>query len=246
MNENLRRVTVQTCPTYQSDNGVAKYLFKIKKDYCGEDLSKLTAYLKIRFQDESTDKILISDSLVNGETLTLTFTVSDAVTRVAGEAKCQLCFENADGSVTVNTEIFPVEILDSIEVESYGQTILPSAIRLLQTQLSEKIDEMNKRIDSVNKAVIIKPVFVAAANFVNGEQLLALTGAKEDSVITFSPKTNALAVKNAGIYISGQDTDTVSIKYVTAPSSDFTLYFFVANKIEEESQAQTAQTEASE
>lgn len=236
MNDDLRRVTVQTCPTYQSDNGVAKYLFKIKKNYCGEDLSELTAYLKIRFQDESTDKIFITDSLVDGDTLILTFTVSDAVTRVAGEAKCQLCFENADGSVTVNTEIFTVEILDSIEVESYGQTILPSAIRLLQTRLSEKIAEMNERIDSVNKAVIIKPVFVAAANFINGEQLLALTGAKEESVITFSPKTNALTVKNAGIYISGQGDDYVAIKYTVEPTSDFTLNFFVANKIEQQAE----------
>lgn len=236
MNDDLRRVTVQTCPAYQSDNGVAKYLFKIKKNYCGEDLSKLTAYLKIRFQDESTDKILITDTSVREDILILTFTVSDAVTRVSGEAKCQLCFENADGSVTVNTEIFTVEILDSIEVESYGQTILPSAIRLLQTRLSEKIAEMNERIDSVNKAVIIKPVFVSAANFINGEQLLALTGAKEDSVITFSPKTNALTVKNAGIYISGQGDDYVAIKYTVEPTSDFTLNFFVANKIEQQAE----------
>lgn len=233
MSENLRRVTVESCPTYNTDNGVGSYVFTVNGICNGIDLSSLTAYLKIRFQDESTDKILLSDVTKKEDDLIINFVVSDAFSRVAGKASCQLSFENVDGSVIVNTEVFTVEILDSIEVESYGQTILPSAIRLLQTKLGEQIAEMNEKINSLNKSVFLTQVFVSANNFSQNEQTLYLEGVKENSVVTFSPADNHSVVNTAGVYISGQYSDAVTLTCAQKPTGDFTLNFFVANAVEE-------------
>ncbi len=232
MDENLRRVTVTKCPTYQSDNGTGSYVFKLKRYYFGKDLSSLTPYLKIRFQDESTDKILLTDVASDTETLTVNFTVTDAVTRVAGDARCQLCFENADGSVCLNTEIFTVEILDSVEIESYGQTILPSAIRMLQTKLAEQIESMNQRLKRVSDSIVIKSILVSAAGFSNGSQTLSVSEVKDDSVVLFAPSTNVLAVKNADVYISSWEEGTVTLECVNTPSTDFMVRFAVINKVE--------------
>ncbi len=229
--KDLRRVTVEECPLYQSDNGAGQFRFKVKRQYFGKDLSTLTAYLKIRFQDESTDKILLSDIKSDEDYVTVTFVVSDAFSRVAGKAKCQLCFENTDGSVIVNTEVFTVEILDSVEVESYGQTVLPSAIRLLQTKLQEKIEEMNQKIIAVNNSVSIRKIMVSAIGFLNRQQTFSVPEAKEDSVITFAPLTNQLAVKNAGVFISAQGNGTVTLSYLTQPQTDFLVQFVVVNKL---------------
>lgn len=231
MDENLRRVTVTKCPTYQSDNGTGNYVFKLKRYYFGKDLSSLTPYLKIRFQDESTDKILLTDVTTDAETLTVSFTVTDAVTRVAGDAKCQLCFENTDGSVCLNTEIFTVEILDSVEIESYGQTILPSAVRMLQTKLAEQIESMNQRLKKVNDSIVIKSILVSATGFSNGSQALSVPEVKDDSVVLFAPSTNALAVKNAGVYISSWEDGMVTLGCVNTPSTDFMARFAVINKV---------------
>lgn len=229
--KDLRRVTVEECPLYQSDNGAGQYKFKVKRQYFGKDLSTLTAYLKIRFQDESSDKILLSDVKSDQDYVTATFVVSDAFSRVAGKAKCQLCFENTDGSVIINTEVFTVEILDSVEVESYGQTVLPSAIRLLQTKLQEKIEEMNRKIIEVNNSVTVRKMMVSAIGFMNKQQTFSVPEATEESVITFAPLTNQLAVKNAGVYISAQGNGTVTLSYLTQPSADFLVKFVVVNKL---------------
>lgn len=232
MDENLRRVTVTKCPTYQSDNGTGNYVFKLKRYYFGKDLSSLTPYLKIRFQDESTDKILLTNVTSDTETLTVTFTVTDAATRVAGDAKCQLCFENTDGSVCLNTEIFTVEILDSVEIESYGQTVLPSAIRMLQTKLAEQIESMNQRLKKVNESIVIKSVLVSAAGFSNGSQTLSVPEVKSDSAVLFAPATSALTVKNAGVYISSWEEGMVTLGCVNTPSTNFMARFAVINKVE--------------
>lgn len=232
MDENLRRVSVTKCPVYQSDCGTGSYVFKLKRHYFGKDLTGLTPYLKIAFQDESTDKILLRDISYDDENLTVTFCVTDAVTRVAGKAKCQLCFENTDGSVCINTEVITVEILDSVEVESYGQTILPSAIRMLQTKLAEQIESMNNRLQTLNGAVTVSEVLVAAANFNNGSQSISLPAAKDGSVVVMSPVTNALAIKNAGVCISSWEEGMVTLGCVQTPSCDFLARFAVINEVE--------------
>ncbi len=229
--KDLRRVTVEECPFYQSDNGAGQYKFKVKRQYFDKDLSTLTAYLKIRFQDESTDKILLSNATSDDDWVTVTFVVSDVFSRVAGKAKCQLCFENTDGSVVINTEVFTVDIMDSVEVESYGQTVLPSAIRLLQTKLQEKIDEMNQKITEVNNSVSVVKIQVSSIGFNNKQQTFSVPSAKEDSVIVFSPLSNQTAVKNAGLYISSQGTGTVTLSCTNQPSADFLVQFAVINKI---------------
>ncbi len=231
MNENLRRVTVKSTPLYRSDNGAGDFEFKMKRYYYGKDLSTLTPYLKIRFQDESTDKILLKNLTADEQNITVVFVVSDAFSRVAGDSKCQLCFENTDGSTVINSEPFTVKILDSVEVESYGQTVLPSAIRLLQTALLEKIIEMNAKIDKLNDCFITVNSVIGAENFVNGSQSIAISGAKEDSVITFSPIDNADVFASCGLYISGQGEDYVTVKYTVAPTADFTVRFLVVNKL---------------
>ncbi len=231
MNDNLRRVTVTKTPVYQSDAGAGEYDFTLNRYYQGKDLSLLTAYLKISFQDESTDKILLSDVCVTEDSLTVKFTVSEAFSRVAGKAECQLSFESTDGEVVINTEVFTVDILSSIEVESYGQTILPSAIRLLQIKLQKTLEELNCRIDLLNAAFKIKKVRVSASNFTNGEQTLSLPELSEGGVVTFSVIDGANACHDAGVYISEQDEGTVTLKYLTAPTGDFTLRFFIANPV---------------
>lgn len=227
MNDNLRRVTVEACPTYQSDSGAGKYVFKVKRYYYSTDLSTLNAYLKIKFQDESTDKILLSEKVSDNDDLTITFVVSDAVTRVAGRAECQLCFENSDGSITVNTEIFTVTILDSVEIESYGQTILPSAIRLLQTKLHEMIEDVNEKTEALKKAFVVKNVAVSGANFNNGTQSLTIEDVKEDSFVSFTAIGNVTACTNAGVYISSWEDGFVTLGCQTKPVGTFTLRFLI-------------------
>lgn len=227
MNDNLRRVTVEACPTYQSDSGAGKYVFKVKRYYYSTDLSTLNAYLKIKFQDESTDKILLSEKVSDNDDLTITFVVSDAVTRVAGRAECQLCFENSDGSVTVNTEIFTVTILDSVEIESYGQTILPSAIRLLQTKLHEMIEDVNEKTEALKKAFVVKNVAVSGANFTNGAQSLTIEEIKDGSFVTFTAIENISACTNAGVYISSWEDGFVTLGCQTKPVGTFTLRFLI-------------------
>lgn len=231
MNENLRRVTVTGIPLYQTDNGAGAYEFKMKRYYCDKDLSTLTPYLKIRFQDESTDKILITNFIAEDQTVTAYFAVSDAFSRVAGAAKCQLCFENTDGSVVINSEVFTVQILDSVEVESYEQTVLPSAIRLLQTALNEKIIEMNAKINVINDCFKTINSVIDAESFVNGSQSVALPGVRQDSVVTFSPVSNPDVFASCGLYIAEQGEDYVTVRYTVKPTSDFGVRFLVVNKL---------------
>lgn len=230
MNNDLRQVVVESMPTYRTDNGAGIYKFTLKRYYSGKDLSTLNAYLKIKFQDESTDKILLKNITSDDENVTAIFEVSNAFSRVSGDAECQLCFENVDGSITVNSRIFTVEILDSIEVESYGQTVLPSAIRLLQTKLQEKIEEMNAKIETLNGCITTVNAVIASESFVNREQLLTVPCVTENSVVTFSPVDNADVFGACGLYLSSQGEGYVGVKYTVKPASDFVVRFLVVNK----------------
>lgn len=232
MGQDLRHVLVSEKPVYQSDSGFPNYIFKVQRFFSGKDLSTLTAYLKIRFQDESTDKILLSDVTFDQDFITINFATTDALTRVSGRAKCQLCFENVDTTTVINSEVFTIEILDSVQVDSYGQTILPSAIRLLQIDLQQKIEIMNDKIQNVNNFFQFKDVLLGAINFQNGTQSLTVDGVTADSFLLIAPQTNHKIFYDSGIFLAGQGDGYITVKYNTAPTNDIAIRVLIVNKID--------------
>lgn len=232
MSENLRRVKVESIPFYQSDSGAGEYKFTVNRYFGKVDLSTLTVFLKIRFSDESSDKILLSDKTVENEQIIITCHLSDAVSRVAGKAHCQITFENTLGTVIINTQVFTITILDSVEVESYGQTILPSAIRLLQTELGQKIETTNQKINEVSNMVTVEEVALSLNGWTNQSQSVSVDSAKEDSVIMVAPLTNPNVFATSTIFVSGQGEGYVTFGYLTKPTASLGVKVVVINKVE--------------
>ncbi len=147
MEDFSREVDVSLTSAYLGDAGVGEYTFTLKKIINGVDITALNPYLKIRFSDETTDKLSITMGEVVGDNVSYVFAVSSAFTRRAGKATCQLAFENTDGTICVHSAKFSVEIYDSVEVDGYNESQVPSAVRQLQTELAEMVNELRSDYD---------------------------------------------------------------------------------------------------
>ncbi len=150
---NQRKVKVVKKPLFQGDSGVETFEFEFDKFYNELDLSKLTAYLKLTYPDDGGDVIkLTALSQENENVLLLSWKVDGKNTQVAGICDAQILFENEDGTVVLNSDVFNIEIKNSINstMLSLGGS---SQVEILLKRADDKIEEANQKINKMNELI---------------------------------------------------------------------------------------------
>ncbi len=150
---NQRKVKVVKKPLFQGDSGVETFEFEFDKFYNELDLSKLSAYIKLTYPDDSGDVIKLTQKPNTDENkLLLSWTVDGKNTQVAGVCDAQILFENEGGTVVLNSEVFNIEIKNSINstMLSLGGS---SQVEILVKRANEKIDQANQKIDKMNELI---------------------------------------------------------------------------------------------
>lgn len=143
---NCRKVSLTGNQIYQKDGSIDSYTFRIGRTYNDIDLSLLTPYLKINYSDDSGDKILLNKTVDDSE-LVLVWNVLATNTAISGEAECQLSLENSEATIIFNSEVFKIDIKQSVTVDLCDVQSIPTAIQQLQTELSLSLEYVQGIID---------------------------------------------------------------------------------------------------
>ena len=208
---------------YENDAGCS-FLFRVDKINDGISVEELDGYLQIESESGFTDKIALSKSI--GETeVYFTCTTSLSLTGQAGLISAQISFENAQKTIVYNTEIFYIDVKETIDgLESY-QNIVPSVIESLQTEMRQKVDvceelknqtlAVKQEIEEIKAEVDEKhqDISQSAVLSVNGKTGNAILSAQDVGAISSSVKSlpNPEILNINGVGYDGSQAVTIDV-----------------------------------
>ncbi len=205
---NQRKVKIIKKPLYQGDSGVETFTFEFDKYYNELDLSKLSAYLKLTYPDDSGDVIKLTTLLQDNESIILLSWVAEGKnTQVAGDILAQILFENEDNTVVLNSDVFNIEIKNSVNstMLSLGGS---TQVEILINRVNEKIDEINKFLNSK---------IVSSVNGLSGDVALSAKSLNAPTVSELNEEIDKLksgeyTAKKAECDASGNDITSSYVK----------------------------------
>lgn len=205
---NQRKVKIIKKPLFQGDSGVETFTFEFDKYYNELDLSKLSAYLKLTYPDDSGDVIKLTTLPQDDESVILLSWVAEGKnTQVAGEILAQILFENDESTVVLNSEVFNIEIKNSVNstMLSLGGS---TQVEILLSRVNGKIDEINKFLNSK---------IVSSVNGLSGDVTLSAKSLNAPTVDELNEEIDKLksgeyTAKKAECDASGNDITSNYVK----------------------------------
>ena len=219
-----RSVVPNRFEIYENDVG-STFLFRIEKINDGVDVESLNGYLQTVCESGRTDKIALEKTV--GETeVYFTLEVANNLTRDSGLTSAQITFENSQKTVVYSTEIFYIEVKETIDgLESY-ESVMPSVIESLQEEIEQKLEEcveiknqaeqVKSQVESAKEEVLtLKQEVDRKHQDVSNSAVLSVNGKTGNAVLTCDdvgamPNTTEIPTKlpnpNA-LIINGQRYD---------------------------------------
>ena len=159
-----RTVMTKELTAAEGDNNSLPVTFIIDRFNGGQDLSLCDCYIKLAYPDGETSRKKLSVCL-SGEKLNADWKVDKSDTYCSGETKCQVCFENSDLSYVFASEIFILNVYDSVDADkSFDRNLNNGTYKDIENEIRKKQDKEEGKVLSSNDYTNAEKALVAEIN----------------------------------------------------------------------------------
>ncbi len=145
-------IAVEKCTLHQGDGGLSTFKFKVDRFYNDFDLSELSAILKLNFSNDTVDSAQL-EKIVSENEIELVWHVERTQTVVSGETEGQVVFENGEGTIVLNSQVFVFNVENSLTLGEnlvYGVTLLDQ----LKDEINEKLSVLDNIEDYLSDTLV--------------------------------------------------------------------------------------------